>query len=91
MSTFIAGHKEASQLTKLNQTKFTPRLGGAVGLALSLTACAVAPEPHVAHLPSAVALAKVRLDRVAATAKLNAYRAENGLHSLRLDPADCDG
>ena len=88
-SVFLARHTEASQLTKLKQGKFVALLclGGAVGLTLSLTGCSVAPEPHVAHLPSAVALAKVRLDPVAATAKLNAYRAEKGLNSLRLDPA----
>ena len=88
-SVFLARHTEASQLTKLKQTKFTAVrcLGKAVGLTLSLAGCAVAPEPRVARLPSVVALAKVRLDPVAATAKLNAYRAEKGLNSLRLDPA----
>ena len=88
-SKLSARHTEASRLTTLKQTKCTALLcsGRAIGLTLSLTGCAVAPEPHVAHLPSAAALAKVRLDPVAATAKLNAYRAEKGLNALRLDPA----
>ena len=58
-----------------------------MALTISLTGCAVVPEPDVAHPPYAVALDKVRLDPVAATAKLNAYRAEKGLNPLRLDPA----
>ena len=37
-------------------------------------------------MPSATTLAKARLDPAAATAKLNAYRAEKGLNPLRLDP-----
>jgi uncharacterized protein YkwD len=49
----------------------------------------VAPEPetHPVYVSSANTLAKVRLDRATATAKLNAYRAEKGLNPLRLDPA----
>jgi hypothetical protein len=46
----------------------------------------VEPELGAVHAYSAAALAKARLDPVAATAKLNAYRAEKGLNALRLDP-----
>jgi uncharacterized protein YkwD len=53
----------------------------------TLTGCSVAPEPRAVYAPSATTLAKVRLDPVAATAKLNAYRAEKGLNPLLLDPA----
>ena len=53
----------------------------------ALTGCSEAPEPRAVHVPSATTLAKVRLQPVAATAKLNAYRAEKGLNPLRLDPA----
>jgi hypothetical protein len=64
-------------------------LAGAVGAMLALTGCSVAPEPetHPVYVSSASTLAKVRLDRATATAKLNAYRAEKGLNPLRLDPA----
>jgi uncharacterized protein YkwD len=51
------------------------------------TGCSVEPEQHAVYTPSAATLAKVRLDPAAATAKLNAYRAANGLNPLRLDPA----
>ena len=54
---------------------------------LSLTGCAVAPEPRPLYRPSATTLAKVQLDPVAATAKLNGYRAEKGINPLRLDSA----
>jgi uncharacterized protein YkwD len=47
----------------------------------------VEPEPGAVHAYPAAALAKARLDPVAATAKLNAYRVEKGLNPLRLDPA----
>ena len=52
-----------------------------------LNGCSLAPEPEPrpVNAPSAT-LAKARLDPVAATAKLNAYRAEKGLNPLRLDP-----
>ena len=61
----------------------------AAGVMLALTGCspALEPEPRSVHVPSAATLAKVRLDPVSATAKLNAYRAEQGLSPLRLDPA----
>jgi hypothetical protein len=59
----------------------------AVGVMLILTGCSVEPEPRAVHAYSATILAKARLDPVAATAKLNAYRAEKGLNPLRLDPA----
>jgi uncharacterized protein YkwD len=52
----------------------------------TLTGCSVEPEQHAVYTPSAAALAKVRLDPAAATAKLNTYRAANGLNPLRLDP-----
>jgi hypothetical protein len=52
----------------------------------TLTGCSVEPEQHAVYTPSVATLAKVRLDPAAATAKLNAYRAENGLNPLRLDP-----
>ena len=73
----------------LKRTKLTAvvALGGAIGLTVSLIGCAIAPEPDHVHPPSAAALAKVRLDPVAATATLNAYRAEQGLNPVRLDPA----
>jgi uncharacterized protein YkwD len=58
---------------------------GAICLTLGLTSCSAGHEPHLVHFHSAVALAKVRLDPVAATAKLNAHRAERGLHPVRLD------
>ena len=79
---------EASRLTGLSQTKLAALLRfGAIGVMLSLTGCAVGPEPGPVYRPAATALAKVRLDPVAATAKLNAYRAEEGLNPVRLDPA----
>jgi hypothetical protein len=79
---------EASRLTGLSQTKLAAllRFGRAIGVMLSLTGCAVAPEPRPVYRLSATALAKARLDPVAATAKLNAYRAEKGLKPLQLDP-----
>jgi uncharacterized protein YkwD len=52
----------------------------------TLTGCSGEPEQHAVYTPSAATLAKVRLDPAAATAKLNAYRAENGLNPLRFDP-----
>ncbi len=63
------------------------RAATAVGVMLTITGCSVEPEPRAVYARSASTLAKVRLDRVAATAKLNAYRAEKGLNPLRLDPA----
>ncbi len=58
-----------------------------IGVVFALTGCSEAPEPRAVYVPSATTLAKVRLEPVAATAKLNAYRAEKGLNPLRLDPA----
>jgi uncharacterized protein YkwD len=60
---------------------------GALALAAALTlgACAEAPEPGGRVDPRAVAAA--RLDPQAALAAVNAYRAKNGLGALRLDPA----
>ena len=63
------------------------RAASVVGMMLILTGCSVEPEPSAVHAYSAATLAKARLDPVAATAKLNAYRAEKGLNPLRLDPA----
>jgi uncharacterized protein YkwD len=57
----------------------------AFAAALALAACAEAPAPGGPVDPRAVAAA--RLDRQAALASLNAYRARNGLAPLRLDPA----
>jgi hypothetical protein len=53
---------------------------------LALTGCSLEPEPRAVDARSATTLSRVRLDPTAATAKLNAYRAENGLNPLRLDP-----
>ena len=57
-----------------------------LGAMLTVAGCSVEPEPRVVYTRSATTLAKVQLDPVAATAKLNAYRAEKGLNPLRLDP-----
>ena len=57
-----------------------------LGVMLTLAGCSVDPEPRAVYAHSATGLAKVQLDPVAATAKLNAYRAEKGLNPLRLDP-----
>ena len=62
-------------------------LAGVAGVMLAVTGCSVAPESRSAQAPLAATLAKARLDPVAATAELNAYRAEKGLNPLRLDPA----
>jgi uncharacterized protein YkwD len=79
----------ASGLIGLRGT--TPAAGlcfaATVGAMLALSGCSDAPAPRAVYAPSATTLAKVRLDPVAATAKLNAYRAEKGLNPLRLDPA----
>jgi uncharacterized protein YkwD len=54
---------------------------------LALTGgCSEAPEPRAVYAPPATSIAKVRLDSVDATAKVNAYRAEKGLNPIRLDP-----
>jgi uncharacterized protein YkwD len=57
-----------------------------LGAMLTVAGCSLEPEPRVVYTRSATTLAKVQLDPVAATAKLNAYRAEKGLNPLRLDP-----
>jgi uncharacterized protein YkwD len=44
-------------------------------------------ENHAVSRPPASELAALRLDPAAATARLNAYRAEKGVNPLRLDPA----
>jgi len=62
-------------------------LAGVAGVMLAVTGCSVAPESRSAQAPLAATLAKARLDPVAATAELNAYRAEKGMNPLRLDPA----
>src|ERR1700728_3995657 len=62
-------------------------LVAAFGATLVLAGCSEEPKPRAIYAPSGAAIAKVRLDPAAATAKLNAYRAENGLNALRLDPA----
>src|SRR5277367_4734377 len=51
-------------------------LAGVAGVMLAVTGCSVAPESRSAQAPLAATLAKARLDPVAATAELNAYRAE---------------
>ena len=63
------------------------RFAGALGFALALAGCAAAPPPRPAYSWSDAALARVRLDPAAATARLNAYRADKGLRPVRLDPA----
>lgn len=60
----------------------------ALALALALQACAVQEpaadlENHSAHMN----LARASLDPNTALAEVNAYRAQNGLNALRLDPA----
>jgi uncharacterized protein YkwD len=45
------------------------------------------PETRAASRHTASELAALRFDPAAATAKLNAYRAEKGVDPLRLDPA----
>ena len=59
----------------------------AFGVTLALAGCSEEPQPGAVYTLSGAAIAKVRLDPAAATAKLNGYRAENGLNALRLDPA----
>jgi uncharacterized protein YkwD len=82
------GINSSRQLGLRTNPAATLCLAGAIGAMLALSGCSVAPEPDTrVYAPSATTLAKVRLDRVAATAKLNAYRAEKGLNPLRLDPA----
>jgi uncharacterized protein YkwD len=79
---------KASGLVELRGTNPAAGLcfAATAGVMLTLTGCSVEPEPRAVYTPSATILAKVRLDPAAATAKLNAYRAEKGLNPLRLDP-----
>jgi uncharacterized protein YkwD len=76
----------ASGLVEQRRSAASFRFAAVAGLLLGVTGCSVAPETRAVYVPSAITLAKVRLDPVAATAKLNAYRAEKGLNPLRLDP-----
>ena len=76
---------KASGLVEQRRSAASFRFAAVAGLVLSVTGCSVAPETRAVYVPSAITLAKVRLDPVAATAKLNAYRAEKGLNPLRLD------
>ena len=67
-------------------------LAGVAGVMLALTGCSVAPESRSAQAPLAATLAKARLDPVAATAELNAYRAEKRAESAPARPGpDHDG
>src|SRR5580658_10112607 len=79
-----AGMK-ASGLVEQRRSAASFRFAAVAGLVLGVTGCSVAPETRAVYVPSPTTLAKVRLDPVAATAKLNAYRAEKGLNPLRLD------
>jgi uncharacterized protein YkwD len=76
---------KASGLVKPRGSAASFRFAAVAGLVLGVTGCSVAPETRAVYVPSSTTLAKVRLDPVAATAKLNAYRAEKGLNPLRLD------
>jgi uncharacterized protein YkwD len=76
---------KASGLVEQRRSAASFRFAAVAGLLLGVTGCSVAPETRAVYVPSAITLAKVRLDPVAATAKLNAYRAEKGLNPLRLD------